>query len=275
MSMRIRLKSSQLAKRRRKLRIIKVTAFLFLFLSLVVFTGWLMGFEEVTVQNITIIGNSTVTTESLRLLVNKNIEGKYMFVFPKSSIFIYPRKAVEASVLESFKRIKSTKVSFEDFQSISVTVDERKPEALWCGESISTPLKKGNCYFLDEEGFVFAKAPDFSGNAFLRFFGLLNSGNPIGEQFIPQDEFITLSLFAESLKEISMEPIALDLTETGEIIVYVKNGSRILFNRNQNFGTVLSNIESVIESEEFKGRVDEFEYLDVRFGNKVYYKFKE
>ena len=274
MSRRIRFKSSQFAKRRRRVFIVRSLFFLFLFSSVVGLVGWVAGSEKVTVQDIKVEGNSMVTTESIRALAKKDMEGKYLFVFPKSSIFLYPRKGIEASVLESFKRVKNAKVTFDGFQSISINIDEREPKALWCGESYLSE-EKGGCYFLDEGGFVFSKAPNFSGTTFLSFFGMLDSFNPVGEQFIPQEEFATVLLFVESLNKIYTESVAVEFISTEETVVYTKNGSKILFTRSQNLGAILSNIESVLESEEFKDKLVDFEYLDARFGNKVYYKFKE
>lgn len=271
---RTRLKSLRLKKHRKKLLMYKFVLFVMAVLLSIPGLGWLMGFNEVTIQNIIIKGNSTVTTDKVDTIARGYLEGRYFFLFPKDSIFIYPQHSIEASVLESFKRIKEVSVSFKDFQSIVIEIKEREPDALWCDNA---PVQNGvgNCYFLDSSGVIFAKAPVFSGNIFFRYYGDVE-GDPVGSAFLSPDEFSILRLFVLSLYELNISPVFLSIIGQDTMELYMEEGNKIIFGRRQNLSDVLSNLESILASDEFKDKgFSEIEYLDLRFGNKAYYKYKE
>jgi hypothetical protein len=55
----------------------------------------------------------------------------------------------------------------------------------------------------------------------------------------------------------------------------MEDGSKILFARKQSSSEVLGNLKIVLESETFKDENrGDIEYIDLRFGNKVYFKIK-
>ncbi|MCH7529539.1 hypothetical protein IIB50_00230 [Patescibacteria group bacterium] len=270
-----RLGSSHLKTRRKKLLLYKFILFVVIIILSLGALGWLMGFDEVTIQNIVIKGHSIVDGDLLHTLAETHLTGSYFFLFPKNSIFIYPKHSIEASVLESFKRIKKVSVSFTDFQSIVVEVEERQPDALWCDNSADIQGGVGECYFLDDRGVIFAKAPVFSGNIFFRYYGAVE-GNPIGNTFLLPDEFSILRSFILSLYGLNISPIFLSVIDKDDIALYMEGGNKILFGRKQNLSDILSNLESILASDEFKDTgFSEIEYLDVRFGNKAYYKYRE
>jgi hypothetical protein len=51
----------------------------------------------------------------------------------------------------------------------------------------------------------------------------------------------------------------------------------LLVQRNADYADVLTNLKTIIESEDFKKAIEleRIEYIDLRFGNKIFYKEKE
>ena len=176
---------------------------------------------------------------------------------------------MQEKLLADFKEIKEVDVSFESLQSISISVEERKPHALYCGSEVSTTT---DCYFLDEDGLMFTKAPDFSGSVFLRYFG---SEVDIGEQFMEVADFKEINFFLTSLSEIGLNPVVFSILDKDDFEIVLGSGGKILFGRKQNLSSIFENIQSVFGGEEFeKESLEVLDYADFRFGNKVYFKFK-
>jgi len=253
--------------------IVLVTA-IFLLVS-----AFLLQLDEVTITQVIVNGNSVVTEEALRRVIYGELEGKYAFIFPKGSIFLYPRKSIEASVLDAFTRIQKADISFEDFQSIALVVEEREPFALWCGAVYEDLSVRETCYFLDDSGFMYTQAPHFTGNTFFRFYGALINplagGDPVGETFLSREEFRKINFFIDAIKEINLQPAALYIRDENDFELYLEDESKILFGRTQNLSRTLENIQSFFESAEYAKHEEEtLEYADFRFGNKVYYQFK-
>jgi len=135
---------------------------------------------------------------------------------------------------------------------------------------------------LGEGGFIFAKAPDFTGNIFFKYFGTpetdfsRTSSEPLGLEYMPPDKFRSVTAFLESFEELELEPTSFTRLSGVDFKVRFKDGSYILFGGEQSLASVLDNLQSVFESEVFLGRDDvKLDYIDMRFGNKVYYKFIE
>ena len=79
----------------------------------------------------------------------------------------------------------------------------------------------------------------------------------------------------DALKKISLRPVALFIRDENDIELYLKDESKILFGRTQNFSLILENIQTFFESKEYESREEgTLEYADFRFGNKVYYMFR-
>lgn len=263
---------SKLVKKKRKKLLLKIGSILFILLFILVGAIFGLRVKQINISDIRIKGNSTVSKQILKEFIKEKISGNYIYIFPKSNIFLYPKKDLQISLLENFKEIKETKVLFENLQSISIKIEERKPYALYCGDYVSTTT---DCYFLDEDGLIFTKAPDFSGNVFLRYFGVLNRDDLIGSQFMPTKDFKKINFFLSSLFKINIVPIAFSVLDENDFEVHLEEGGKILFWRAQNLSDVYENIQSVFDSEDFdEDNLPNLDYADFRFGNKVYFKFK-
>ena len=196
---------SKLAKKRRKILLFKIGGIVFVVALLVTGLIFALRAERINIVDIEIKGNSAIAAKTLKNFAEREISGNYLFVLPKSSIILYPKKGMEEAFLENFKEIKEVNISFESLQSISVNIQERKPYALYCSATTT------DCYFLDEDGFIFTKAPDFSGNVFLRYFGAIEDGSIIGQQFLTKENFREINFFLSSLLEIGLNPISFSM----------------------------------------------------------------
>jgi len=74
------------------------------------------------------------------------------------------------------------------------------------------------------------------------------------------------------------------MKEDGDIEIYLKpvdslNFPKIILKSTSDFNKVVENLQSVLTTEpfqsDFKNKYSSLLYIDLRFGNKVYYKFAE
>lgn len=266
---------SKLAQKRRKVFLFKIGGVAIGVIALFVGLVYVSALEEFNISDIIVDGNSAIAEKSIKGFIEEKISGKFIFLFPKSNIMLYPRKNIEAALLEGYKGIKEINISVEDLQSISVIVDERKPFALWCDKGVVDADNEESCYFLDEDGFIFTKAPNFSGNVYFRYFSILSTDEPVGEQFMEKEEFQEMTFFLSSLVDIGLTPVALDEIDDADYEIQLQERGKILFGQKQNLSFVIDNIQSVFESDEFnEDNLSNLDYADFRFGNKVYFKFK-
>ncbi len=274
----------EIKKRRRKFFFRKLT---FLIVGLVLLFGiftYVSSLSKLNISSIEIVGNKITDTEDIKSVVNENLAGKYLWLFPKSNLFFYPKKEIKLALAENFKRLNNINLSIQNGNVLEVSTDERKGLYVWCGASATQTEAEENCYFMDESGYIFDKAPYFSGEVYFKFYGeVSDSISPSGFYFEEAD-FSRLIALKEMLAALHVEPVALYKMEDGDIKIYLSDksgapmGPEILLKIDSDFKKVVENLQSALATEpllsQFKNKYSSLLYIDLRFGNKVYYKFK-
>ena len=275
---------SKLKERRRRLRI-------FLFISVPVFivllvTGaaYLTHWSALAVSKVEVVGASAVSSEALVKSVNEGLSGNHLGFFSKKNIFLYPGRSIEAALLVRFPRLKRADLSIEDFHTLRLAVEERKLYALWCGAetpqntNVATSSLAAGCDFLDENGFIFSPAADFTGSVYMHYYGpYLSSASstPLGLQFLPANEFKQLDAFLRALKPLSLSVVGAGLLSDKDVKILLEHNATLLVARSSDYSGALDNLRSALSSDVFeKKSIADLEYLDLRFGDHVFYKFR-
>ncbi len=261
----------------------KKILFLTLFLA-TIFIGlaFLSRWGEFNISNIEITGNKVIETEAIKNIVKDKTFGYYFYFFPKSNFLLYPKGEIINELTLRFKRLKNISLNTSNSKTLNVSLVERTALYTYCGEQLEekmdTNTKETNsndekCYFMDESGYVFDEAPYFSGEVYLKFYGKTN---------IPY--FTKLISFKNTLEKIGVKPAIFNILDNGDIEIYLSSslksqmGPKIIFKADSDFEQVLENLQSVLTTEplqtDFKNKYSSLLYIDLRFGNKVYYKFK-
>jgi len=274
---RIRLKDKKIIQ-----KTVFTIAIFFLVLILIV---WGLHNQNIRITNIYIEGSNAVLDKDIKERVLMNIDNKYLWLFPKDNIFIYPKARIKKDILTTFKRVYYIKVNTIDLTSIVVTIKERDPYAIWCGESISDNENaiSDTCFFMDSTGFIFARAPNFSDNVYLTIYGVLQNisqssntfDNPIGKRFLEEKYFTHLMLLRDTLSNEEIDAVYLTSQDDGDFQVYIATGGKLIFNKKQDIEKIFRDLISAVEAKEVDGMNvwENLEYIDLRFDNKVIFKF--
>lgn len=246
--------------------------------------SWLSKMPSIQIENIEVLGNSTVSKDEIIDAVRNETSAKYFMLFSKNSVFLYPRKSIKKTLADDFKKIETVSIKSKGLKTFIVSMVERKPNSLWCfGDSseegnIPKNENSGKCYFLDKEGIVFSEAPDFSGNSFLRYYGLLDDvEQPIGGNYMTSEKFKKVSRFIGSLEILGIKVAIFKAESENDYEIVLKNGIKIILDDKQLFDKTLENIQSILNEVDLKrdyspSNSSEINYVDLRFGNKVYLK---
>jgi cell division septal protein FtsQ len=286
---------SELKRHRRRSFLNKILFFLLGVLVVFIFLVYLSRLNNLNISNIEVTGNQVIDTNAIKGVVEQETAGKYLWLFPKTNIFFYPENAIKNELQNKFKRLENINLSIKNDKTLAVSVGERKALYIWCGSIppivAAITDNSQNCYFVDENGYIFDQAPYFSGDIYFKFYGLPDSVSPTleGETFNPsgfyfsQQNFKQLISFRDTLVSLDLKPTSLYVTSDGEVEVSLSNGNsstvppEIMFNLSDNYEKVAENLEAAITTEplqsEFKNKYSSLLYIDLRFGNKVYYKF--
>jgi len=258
-------------QQQQKRYLLVLVSFLFVVALLLGLFAWLSGHERFLVRNINVDGNSVVQTEDVLDIVEKESYGKYLYLFTKQNTFIYPKDTIESRLLNEFKRIKTLDIKREDFNALEIYITEYSPEHLWCSEKVEGDevVINENCYFMNKEGYVYAKAPSFSGNIFFEWYTKSPNNEPIGNFILETDIFNKLLTFIDVVGSIGFDLVRITQQEEGDFTLVASDGNKILFNIDQDSAVLVDTLDSVLDEIE---EDQQLEYIDLRFGNKVFYK---
>lgn len=265
------LGESSIRTRRRRRRV-RIAAALFLFILLLLLGAISLARASfLRIQTIEVSNTQSIAASDLKQLVLEKLQGSYFFVFPKNNALLYPKKAIVAKLLASYPSLKSVAIDLENFKTIVVAAEERRPEALWCSDVSPSSA----CFFLDEEGVIYAQAPAYSAPVYDVYLGTA-SGESLPRQFLLPGQFPALSAFVKAVQEdtnIPVEYVSIDVHN--DVRVRFTNGFVLLFVLGDAEGDAYERFTLALQSEPFKNRkLSNFEYLDLRFGDKLYYKLR-
>ncbi|TSD03362.1 MAG: Uncharacterized protein Athens071416_43 [Parcubacteria group bacterium Athens0714_16] len=278
-----RISSSKVTEIRRKKFLTRILLVVLILLILFVASIFVSKISSINIVNIVVKNEGSVVTEKEILgVANNNIVGKYLSLYPKTNIFIYGKEKIKTNIYEKFKRIKNVDIERIGFNGINITIKERSPAGLWCGKKINT---EEQCYFLDEDGFIYTEAPTFSGSVFFRNYGNITGKEQIGSNFLNSEKFKGISFFVKSIKDANVNPISFFANDSGDYEIYLGDNSKnynfydgkIIFNSDDNLGEIFNNLMTILNERTLvKGLSDnvQLDYIDLRFGKKVFYRLK-
>lgn len=270
-------------RRKRKKKLIRY----YIFASIFVLCIGLLSFgsyrKKVRINEVVLSGGVLVTEKEVKEETLNYLKGSYFLLFPKNNAFIYPKNGLENFLLDKFKRIETIDISLDGLNKIKITITERKPIAIWCTENKSTSTTtdsgiKENCYFIDQNSTIFALAPNFSGNVYFKYYGLVTIDDPIGQKYIASTSvFSKINSFISDVKNFGMKPAYLKSIGEDEFSVALLSGGEIYFDTKKSLEDAKDNLNTLINSPEFKNyNISNIpiDYIDLRYGNKLFYKLK-
>jgi len=272
-------------KKKRNKKLWRWSIVLFLIILIIGITSYLSHRPEVRISKIELNGGILVTQVDVESKSLIYMYGSYLWLFPRNNAFWYPHDALEQYLVETFKRIDTIKIHRKGLQTLVVDIKERKPFAIWCNSpkvSTTTPTMEDgseDCYFIDQNSTIFAKAPNFSGDAYFKYYGLISvtDDSPIGKEYIASiTEFNEISDFVSKTKELSIRPLYLLAKDNGEFSLVLSGGGEIYFDMKESLSNIGQNLEALLKTSVFASTTGDLpvEYIDLRYGNKLFYKLK-
>lgn len=256
------------------------TAGIFVLLSSIVAFFYIPKFR---IKNISVDGLLVLGKEELQPDISGFLKNKFFGILPYDNIFILPKEKLISFISGEFPPLKKISIDRDFTQGIFVLVEERKPGFLWCREymEVRPPLEveppqfpqAADCAFMDENGFIFQTAPFFAGNIFLKFFDRREESADVGKNMLSGGEFAKLSSFYKKMSDKNFRIASIDLKDGDIYEIFLGEGWYVILNNKNEPEDSFNNLELVL-NETVKEKRPQLEYIDLRFGNKVYFKYK-
>src|SRR3989344_7291272 len=267
---------SRVAQRKRHKVFMYGILALVLAFSFFVLLGFVSRNEQFQVTKVSVSGNALVAQNEILTLAHSALSGAYWGVFPKRNYLLLPKREIISMLETEIPAIDSAEITRTSFSSINISVRERTPFVLWCSENAEIKDAETPCYFVDREGLIFLKAPDFSSEVYLRFAGQASSTRGIGGRLFSPERFREFSFFLQSLRDLGLSPQVVSLKEeaagVSDYFIELASGAAFFINRRKKIfhkrcrhTRLFFSPEIATTSSRFLDRAD---YIDFRFENK-------
>jgi len=255
-----------------------------------------LNFFRLTTFNI--LGQTSQDLPALKQTIRGELDGYCLGLVPKNSVFFFSKANLSALLKRKFPGLQSIKIDSPNLNTLAITVADRESKFLWCNVLADNNKQ---CYYLNDDGLVYQAAPNFSTSIILEF----ESGAVIKKLnllVINPKDLSRAKLFLSFLKSALTDWPRHSLSEGGlattspayklarvnvlpledfeALIVSSPNPSnswRLLFNTSVSVDQLITNFNTLIKDSTLTRdwpATKSLDYLDLRFENKAFYKFK-
>lgn len=215
--------------------------------------------EFFQVKEIEVFGNAKSSSDELREIVFTEIETKLLF--STKTIWLAKLNKTESKILQEFPQIQSVELKWKLPDKLILEIKERMSVVVFCQDS-------GSCFKVDDQGVAFEYAQEE--NALVVYFQ--KSDIFLGEKIIDENDLKSILEIQRAFKqEIELEITRLSLRDK-ELIVKTSYGFEIYFDLNADIESQLFNLTLALKEKISLEQREVLEYIDLRFGNKVYFK---
>jgi len=264
------LRTANLKKKKRKRTLIRSGILIGLFVLLIAGLSWAASLPRFQVKKVDAVGNTLVTASEIWQTIDEETQGKYLYLFPKKNFIFFPKRHVLAAVAAQFPIFDGAKIDLEGVDTVRLRVTERKPVALWCQGAVH---EEGDCYFVDEHAYIYGVAPDFKGIVYVKYFGGIDFQDPIGHLFLTRERFSALAEVLAGVDKLGLNPSKVSVKDYGDYEIVISNGGILLLNQKTDPDHLLINLETFLSQNKSTLTTHDIQYVDLRFGNKIFYKF--
>lgn len=243
------------------------------------------------INQVSVTGTTTLGRDLLAQRVVAELAGDYWWLVPRRNIFLYPKAAITARLAEEFPPISRLRLSLIGLNHLVVEVAERAARFRWCvGPRQSATSSPTGCWLVDREGKAFATDAFSDQQNFWLIVDTASStglGQTVGSaEQMSQLETLFTTLPTALARTVgattSLERITILSDRNYELLLKTRQAStialwKIMTTAEQSVDTISKTIATIWSAPGLGNRpqaLAKLEYIDLRFGRRVFYKFK-
>lgn len=258
-------------KRRRRAR--RVRLFIMSIVSLFVIAlgaTYYFTSERFQVNNIIVRGLKNTSEDDARQVISFWLSEKSLYVVPHKVLWLASIGDIAARLKTSLPTVKEVSIVKEYPDELIFDFKEYDGWGVLCS---GDPEK---CFWIDRGGVAFSSASEFSGIIVPKIRDMRERNFRLGEEQLSPDLMKLITYFNERAPTndyLQSLQFIID-KQDATLRVTTRNGWNILLLETSDPEKSYNNLKTTLEGE-IKDRVSKLDYIDLRFGNRIFYKFKE
>lgn len=218
-------------------------------------------------DSIAVSGSNLISAEEVQELILNETPT----FFDSINLLFISVKKIEKNILENYPRLEQANIIKKFPNALSVSVQERKKEAVWCtySDSSADPTK---CFKIDSAGIAFASTNLSSKNEFY-IQDQFSRKIVAGQKVFPKDSIEFIFKAKDALRQdFNYLLDYMQIPNSSTLFVKTIDGVEIRFNFKDSLSDQLERLKILLEKEIAKD--EEIEYIELRYENNIFYKPK-
>ena len=209
------------------------------------------------IQEVRVEGNIEVSENKIKSAVLEHLWGKFLF-FPTASILLADTQGIRDNLLLTIVELETVSIQKKFPNILIVSVQEKRTVAFWCQD-------QDRCLALDKEGVAFKKAQ-------------VSSDFPVITSPVTEDALLAVLNFSKEMKRRSLlgdeVSVGFRIVSENQIEASISEGWSIYFTQTQDLSWQITKFQTVLENKVSPEKRRKLEYIDVRFGDQAYLKYR-
>lgn len=234
-----------------------------------------------------LMGLRATPQDAVLASLRSEFAGMRFMVIPRDSYFIVSSESLEAYLKRAFPRIASVAVAKKIGEPLDLSFTERTLWGILCArekgdadledsdaDTVSREQQKESCFYIDRAGYAFEDVSSFAGSLFPVLF--VDHAGALGEQLVTPDEtafFEEASSFLRASAGLSLFSAEFSRKNPDDVRLRLKEGWHLIVPREKNPAEWVAILKTLLAGE-VRDKQKNLLYVDLRFGNKVFYKFR-
>ncbi len=230
---------------------------------------YLSNLPQIRIQKISVSGSRTLAPEEIQKKVSQAISGTRWYGFPNDNFFLLSSGSLERALEAAFPRVEAVRVNKKFPQGLSIVVTERFFWGIYCQKQEII----GPCVYIDRLGVAYEELDAFSGS--LAPVIHAPEAPQLGAAVVSPALRELYERSEEALAGISAKLVSLEIATATprDLKLALAEGWHLLVPRDSDPQQWVSVFKTVLD-QEIGSRRSKLEYVDLRFGSKVFYKYR-
>ncbi|MEN9551752.1 MAG: hypothetical protein RI935_129 [Candidatus Parcubacteria bacterium] len=224
------------------------------------------------ITSYTVVGIDDTKQEALVSLIRQAEQGNSFFLFPHNKSLTYNHQAIVKSVNTLIADTQSVSVALKDRNTIVISIERFVP--LFRVSTSTVMSKEGVIFDCDIKE---CNLPFFE-LSFATSTKKISGSDRIVINSLEEEYLEELAIFVENIQTTLFKVERIILNEDNDILLYKEGGSSYVIiekedSLSKTWLILLSAIDTNPLKEELINKKEALKYIDIRFGNKVFYRF--
>jgi cell division protein FtsQ len=217
------------------------------------------------IRNIEISGLKKLEKEEVEKVIRENLEKK-IFIFRRDNIFLVNLNQIKSETFQKFPQVDKIEFRRKIPDKLLINIKEKREVALF--------FQNEKNFLLDENGIIFEEAtPEVQ---LLKIESFINRGELVlGEKVIEKETLTKILEIEKKLKDLNISLEKVLIVSEDNLDFKTKEGWEIFIDPQKDIDWQITKLKIALENAIPKERISDLEYIDLRFGNFAYPKYKK